>query len=81
VIASPDVETCKRCGGSLKSREDLARALRHVRRDAEAAVSEHEPTQDPVQRLEAELDYVEVAIDQIAGELEGVCSECWEPVD
>jgi hypothetical protein len=55
--------------------------LRRLRRDAERAAAEHEPTSDRAQQLEAELDYVDVAVDQIASELEGVCSECWEPAD
>jgi hypothetical protein len=75
------MEICKRCGGKLMSREELARLLRRLRRDARDAVDEHEPATDPLQRLQAEVDYIEVAVDEVASELEGVCSECWEPAD
>lgn len=77
-----DIETCSRCGRQLKSRAELAEILERVRDDARAAVSEHEPTDDRAQGLEAEADYVDVAIDQVVSELKGVCSECWEgPAD
>jgi hypothetical protein len=76
-----EVETCTRCGGPLKSREELTQLLQQIRRDAQAAVTEHEPTDDPLERLQAEIDYMEVAISQVVSELKGVCSECWERVE
>jgi hypothetical protein len=74
-------ESCTRCGGPLKARKELADLVAKIRDEAPAAVAEYESDAAPTERVQAELDYVYVAIDQVVSELKGVCSDCWEPED
>jgi hypothetical protein len=69
--------TCKRCGGALLSRDHLAHVLRRLRPDAERAAPDLEASDDPLLRRLAEDHYLDVGIEQVASELDGVCSACY----
>jgi len=66
--------TCKCCRGRLMSPEHLAQVLRQLRDDARRVAPEFEPNLDPLLRLQAEGDYLDVGIEQVVSELDGVCS-------
>jgi len=68
---------CRRCHGPCLSPAQIAEQLRRLREDARRNAAELEPVEDGSPRMVAERDYIDIAHEQLASELEGICTACW----
>jgi hypothetical protein len=54
----------------------VADQLESLRSDASRTAAEMEPDGDPLLRAQAEADYIDAGLEQLAAELRGICTVC-----
>jgi len=71
--------SCKVCQGTCFSPEWVAEQMRRLGEDARRYAADTEPAEDAgsSRRWMAERDYIRLSLEQLASELEGVCTACW----